>query len=363
MGKIDWQKSAAVIFCVAAAAAGAWLIVRYLLGIFLPFIIAWGVALAVAPLAGWISKKTKIPIKFCSAVLLLIVLGILISTISLIANRLIFETRRLADFLVSGESDFIATIGRLSGEIGSLGEKIPILRDMQGIEEFEEFLNGVDEMLAKLLTDFISRLSAWVPEVLFRMISRLPAALLLLTVTIIACFYFCIDLRSVNAALLSLLPKKAAAAIPTLKTRVFSTVGKWLKAYLVLFCITFIELFAGFMILGVDYPLLIALIGALVDILPVFGTGTILIPWGLYELLTKNFGLGFGLIILYAVTIVVRQIAEPRVVGGSFGIHPLLALVAMYTGFRLFGIAGMILMPASVMLVKNIFVTEEKTKS
>ncbi len=362
MGKIDWQKSAAVIFCIAAGGFALWFIIHYLLGILLPFIVAWAVALAVAPAAGWISKKTGIPIKLCSAVLLAAVLGILISLVALLLDRLIYEMGRLADWLVSGESDLLATLGRLAGGIGSLGEKIPILRDMKGIEEFEDFFAGVNDMLAKLLTDFISKLSMWVPEAVFRMISRLPSVLLLLTVTLIACFYFCIDLRSVNAALLSIMPKRVAQQMPMLKSRVFSAAGKWVKAYLILFCITFAELFAGFIILGVEYPLLIALVGALVDILPVFGTGTILIPWGLFSLFTKDFKLGFGLIILYAATLIIRQIAEPRVVGGSFGIHPLLALAAMYSGFRLFGIAGMILFPAAVMLLKNIFVTEEKTK-
>ncbi len=360
MGKIDWQKNAALIICAAAGGAILWLFFKYIFAAVLPFLVAYAVAIALAPAAGWISKKTKIPIKLCSAVLLLAAIGLMIFIIVLLANRLIYELKRLSDWLISGESDFYATVGRIAGELGSLGERIPILRDMRGVAELEAFIEGVDDMIIKLLTDFISKLSMWVPEAIFRTISRLPGALLLLTVTIVACFYFCVDLAAVNSALLSLLPRRAAERVPAIKSRVFSTVGRWIRAYLVLFGITFIELFLGFSILGVNYPLLIALIGAFVDILPFFGTGTILIPWGLIALLSKDFRLGFGLIILYAVTLVVRQIAEPRVVGGSFGIHPLLALAAMYTGFKLFGFLGMIIFPALLMMIKNVFMVENE---
>ncbi len=359
MEKVDWQKWAAVIFCTAAAVVAGWLFVKYLLGIFIPFLIAWGVALAVVPAAGWVSKKTKIPQKFCAFVLLLLVLGIIIMITTLVIDRLIYELRHLVERILSGEGGLGESIKQIAGQLQNLGDKIPFLRDLRGKAEFETFFENLNSLIVKLLTDLISGLSSFLPSVIFRTVAKLPAALLFLIVTVIACFYFCMDLKSIHASLLLLLPKRVADYMPTLKSKVFGAVAKWLRAYTILFCITFAGLFLGLVILGVEYPLFVALVGALVDILPVLGVGTILVPWSVYELVTKNFGLGFGLLILYAVMVIVRQVAEPRVVGDSFGIHPLAALVAMYAGLRLFGIAGIILLPALVMLAVSVVKPKE----
>ncbi|NLW73457.1 MAG: sporulation integral membrane protein YtvI [Clostridiales bacterium] len=359
MEKTDWQKWAAIIFCAAAAILAGWLFVKYLLGIFIPFLVAWGVALLVVPAAGWVSKKTKIPQKLCSFVLLLAVLAIITIILTLVTNRLIYELKQLVGRILSGEGGLGESMKRIAGWFQNIEEKIPFLRDLRGQGGFESFVENLNNLLVKFLTDLISNLSAILPSVIFRTVAKLPGALLILIVTVVACFYFCMDLQSIHASLLLLLPNKAADYMPTLKSKVFDAAGKWLKAYLILFGITFAGLFVGLMILGVEYPLFIALLGALVDILPVLGVGTVLVPWGLYELITKDFELGFGLLILYAVMVIVRQVAEPRVVGDSFGIHPLAALVAMYAGLRLFGLAGMILLPAFVMLVFSIIKPKE----
>ena len=117
--------------------------------------------------------------------------------------------------------------------------------------------------------------------------------------------------------------------------------------------LTFGELLIGFLILGVDYAFLLALIIAVLDMLPVLGVGTVLIPWALVALLQKNFYLGFGLVILYLVMLVLRQIAEPKLLGKSLGLHPLLTLFASYAGFRLFGFLGMLAGPVVATLIKN----------
>ena len=106
--------------------------------------------------------------------------------------------------------------------------------------------------------------------------------------------------------------------------------------------------------MGVDYALSLSLAVAAVDLLPVLGTGTVLIPWGIFSLLTKNFRLGFGLLILYALLTVVRQISEPRVLGQSLGIHPILTLVAIYGGLRLAGVWGMLLFPLALVIIKGL---------
>ena len=119
--------------------------------------------------------------------------------------------------------------------------------------------------------------------------------------------------------------------------------------------LTFFEVFVGLSIIGVDYAFLMALIIAFLDILPVFGVGTVLIPWSIIAFLTHDFGKGVGLIILWAIVTIIRQVAEPKIVGGSIGLHPIVTLIGMYVGFRLFGILGTFLAPAAIIAVRAYF--------
>ena len=119
--------------------------------------------------------------------------------------------------------------------------------------------------------------------------------------------------------------------------------------------ITFSILLIGFLILKIPYALLLALLSAIVDMLPVLGVGTVLIPWAAVLLLQKNYYLGFALLILYAVCVLVRQVAEPKLIGKSLGLHPVLTLFATYVGFELFGVIGMLLAPFLALLARTAF--------
>lgn len=131
------------------------------------------------------------------------------------------------------------------------------------------------------------------------------------------------------------------------------TLGAWLKAQAKLMGISALVLTAGFLILQVDYPLLFGLVIALIDALPALGTGLILIPWGLFMFLQGNTYLGAGLIILYGTAALIRTALEPRLLGKQMGLDPLLTLLALYGGYRLFGIPGMILFPIGAIMVKQ----------
>ena len=136
---------------------------------------------------------------------------------------------------------------------------------------------------------------------------------------------------------------------------------KYIKAYGILLALTFVLLLVGLWILRIDYAFLLSFLIALADLLPVIGVGTILIPWGIIMLLQKNFYLGFGLLILYLVISLIRQVAEPKVLGKSLGLHPLLTLFATYVGFSLFGLVGMILAPLVALFAKRVFSLHRNT--
>ena len=126
-----------------------------------------------------------------------------------------------------------------------------------------------------------------------------------------------------------------------------------------MFLLTFAELSLGFFLLRIGYPFLLALLTALLDILPILGVGIILLPFALFSLVTGHVGRGVGLLVLYAAITVIRQIAESHLVGKSLGLHPILMLVSFYVGLGLFGVAGFLLGPAIAMLAKALFEQRE----
>jgi sporulation integral membrane protein YtvI len=164
-------------------------------------------------------------------------------------------------------------------------------------------------------------------------------------VLLLSCYYFSADNGRVRAGMLAVLPVRVREKLPALRERASWFARRYLRAYLLLWLITFAEMFLGLSILGIPYAFLLAILIAVVDFLPVLGTGTVLIPWAACSLLTGNQRTGFGLLILYGVSVIVREVAEPRLVGAQLGIHPLLSLFAMYAGLRFFGLPGMLLSP------------------
>ena len=124
----------------------------------------------------------------------------------------------------------------------------------------------------------------------------------------------------------------------------------YLRSYSLILLITFAEAFFGLTVLGVEYSFIIAAISAAVDILPVLGIGIVLIPWAIFSLVTRKLFLGIGLIILYVIIVVVRQFLEPKLVGETLGLHPLLTLAAFYLGYRLFGFPGILIAPILLVL-------------
>lgn len=176
--------------------------------------------------------------------------------------------------------------------------------------------------------------------------------LVFLVVLFLSCYYFSADDGRLWAGCTSLLPARLRQKLPGLRGSMSRFCKGYLRAYLILGLITFGEMFLGLSILGVPYTFLLALVIAVVDFLPVFGTGTVLIPWAVVALVTHDMRQGLGLLILYGVSVIVRQIAEPRLIGKSLGLHPMLSLTVMYAGLCLFGLPGMLISPLVAVLIK-----------
>ena len=291
------------------------------------------------------------------ALILLVVLLLVLAF-----DRLIYEAQRLMERLADDSAHVYDLIGTALDFAQSITEHIPFLDELTTGEDMLGLRERIDSLVGDVISNFVTGLSARLPEWLGALVGALPSIILFVIVTLISGFYFCIDLGGIHAGIRALLPVGAAERLTPLRRRITGTALKYLRAYVLLLLMTFGELFIGFSILGIDYALLLAAVIAVIDILPVFGVGSVLIPWSAVVLISGNYYFGIGLLIIYACVTVVRQIAEPKIVGGSLGIHPLLTLISMYAGFKLFGIFGMIIGPAAALAAKSIFFGNEKTE-
>lgn len=352
MQKVRWERVAAILFTVCIGGAILWGVLRYALPIVMPFAVAFAIAWLIQKPSQLLSHRLSVPQKLVSVVLLLLLLTAAVWLIGATTRRLLLELQHLLEHLLSRE-ELLDAVGTPIDYFGMLTSRIPFLRRIGAGERFFALREGFNQAVSDLLKSLLESLSSAVPAMAAGLLSSLPSVLLSTAITVIAGFYFCIDGDRIRDSLHALLPNALRARLSGWRVRMAHFSRGYLKAYLLLFLLTFSELFLGFCILRVEYALLLALLVSLVDLLPVLGVGVVLVPWSAVLLLQKDYRLGAGLLILYGAVLLVRQIMEPRLVGKSLGLHPLLSLFASYAGWRLFGVLGMLLGPLAALAVKS----------
>ncbi len=358
-----WQTRASILFCAAALIAAVILIGKYLFAAIMPFLIAFGIAIMLRPAVSFLAKHLRLSPRICALILLILLFFLIGLGLTLAANRLVYELGRLVDHL-SGKSEEIGeALSALLLRVGNLSSRIPILKDIIALEGLETLGAKIDEMLRDLTGELVGTITTKIPVFISNFVMALPSFFLFFVISVIATVYLTLDFDTAMQTVKSLLPSTATARLPLLKENTKRFLGKYIRAYLLLLFLTFCELFVGFSVLSVDYAFLLAFLVSIVDILPVFGVGTVLLPWSVILFFGKNFKLGFGLLILWIAVTIVRQIIEPRIVGGTFGIHPILTLFGMYVGFRLFGIIGMLFSPALIVIARFCLREYQKEKT
>lgn len=342
-----WVYRAAVTVTVAGVLVALFLLFRVVLGVLAPFLIAFLLAAVTHPLAKRFALRVHVSEKVISAVFTLLALGLVGALCYLLLNRAFFELQKLIAQLGTEGSPLQAKLTEIFSHMESFFENLP-----PQLSGFLSFLGDPREWLSAQLSRLATGLSDGVGGVVMRTVYALPTALFFLLVTVIACFYFSVEYDTVNQSMQALLPLKWQQRLPHLASRARSAAMQYLRAYFLLFLITLAELCVGFLILRVEYVFLLAFLLALLDFLPIFGVGTVLIPWGIYALITGSGSLGVGLLVLYAIITVIRQAIEPHFVGKSLGLHPILMLISLYAGLKLFGIIGFLAGPLLALFLK-----------
>jgi len=224
----------------------------------------------------------------------------------------------------------------------------------------EETFNKILQGFFAELTDKISR---FLSNSITNAVKGAPSVLFSSIVALAATCYIAKDYESLKKFINNMLSAKKAKTLIKLKDIFKSCVLKMLSGYLILMAITFGELALGFLILGIKNGIWLSAVIAVVDILPVFGVGTVLIPWGIINMILGNNFHGVGLIILYLLVTLVRNFAEPKIVGGKIGANPLFTLLCMFLGLKLFGFPGLVILPVTFIVIVKYYKSEMEQDS
>lgn len=352
----DYRKAANITIIAAGILLFSIIFIKYALDAILPFLLGAMIAAIVAPISTKLSKSTGIPRKIVSAFLVITLFSLISILLYLGGVRIIRESGNL----IKNFSDDPAIVGNF---IDVFLEKIENSRlsALINSDALERLGVNIDDLISNALESMISSISAFLPSLAVNIVARIPAILFFIIVFLISAFYFSTDRDSVSRGLSSFLPDSWLSKLPYIKDRFKKTITGYLKAYFSIMLLTFAEIFVGLSILRVNYAFLLAILIAVVDILPIIGTGTILIPWAIFAFITGDVGLGTGLLILYGAVMIIRQIAEPKIIGNSIGLHPLATLAAVYLGIKFAGFLGIFIGPIVALCIKG-FSKEPTTK-
>jgi len=315
---------------------------RYVLPALLPFLLAWGGAFLIRPAACFLHRRLHLPRKAAAVTLCVLFWAALFAGLYFLCRRLVLECREALQWLSEDPPELEEFFSRAEGWLAGLKKLFPGGSTQTGAGA--EGLMGIAGSL----------LGKW-PEWAGKFVSALPQVLLFSMVTVVASVFFSLDLGHINSAVLGWLPPVWQERLRGWRRGVFRGTWRYIRAYLVLMVITFGVLLCGFCLIRVRYALLLSAICAFVDFLPILGVGTVLIPWGLFCLVTGQAGRGIALLVLYVVATVVREFCEPHVVGRQFGMPPLLTLVYLYAGVKIFGFAGLIIGPVIGVVIQSLW--------
>lgn len=324
---------------VAVAAIAGYLFFRFILPLILPFVIAFVIAYALQPAVRLLSERTGIKRRIISAILVVLALLLCGYVVFLVGGRLINEVERFAYAVSVNSGRYVENFFAI---IDGLAAKLPFI-DAVGADLSDAVAGAVSSMV----TEAASKLPGFIAGI----IGMLPSILLFTVILIMASYYFCADLEKGINDMKSLMSPKVVNAIAKFKERLTSSGLSYLRACLVILVITFAELLVGFLMLDIPYAFMLAFIIAAVDMLPILGAGTALIPWAIWLWITGDSYTAIGLLLINLTVTIVRRFIEPKIIGSGIGLSPLTTLFAMYLGFKLFGFTGLFFSPLVAVIV------------
>ena len=314
---------------------------------FLPLILAYVTAWMTRPMARFFKNKWKFPGKLASMVSLFVFWIIILSIITAVSARLVSELIRFAqnvpnliawaeEFFGSSSDNFLSLQHKLSPELASF---------------IDQSATKITEQVLSMLGNFATSVVPKVPSVVTGVLGSFLNVLIYLISTI----FVCLDYDELHIAIRKMFTKSQLKNILQIRSHTTSALSKYLRGMLIIFVMDFVIFMIGFAILGVEYAFLLALFLSFMDILPMIGTGIVLNPWGIITIISGNVAQGIGLIVLYVVLTIIRQLSEPKIMSTQLGLRPIVTITSAYVGLQIFGAVGVVVMPIITLIVYSLY--------
>ncbi|MCL7749596.1 sporulation integral membrane protein YtvI [Halalkalibacter alkaliphilus] len=339
------------VLIVALLLVLGWLVFYYVVWLTFPFLIALGIAFFINPVVNWLEKSAKFPRALAVLSGILFLFGLVGGVLTLLIIKLVDGFQYLSR-LVPNQIEIISTHIQMY-----VNEHIfPLwVRGIGFIDELDvaqrDAIENSIQQLGGQFASILGNAGQAIANSLSQFIGALPITLTVFVFVLLSLYFISKDWHRLQAIVKRKLPNRIKEQMGQVYLDLkFKLIG-FLRAQFILISMTAVVNLIGLLILRVEHALTIALILGVVDLLPYLGTGIILIPWGIYSVMTGNLFLGVGLLILYGLTITIRQFAEPKVLSSSLGLNPLATLISLFVGLQLFGFIGLFLGPVILVLL------------
>ncbi len=321
--------------------------VKYGLGLVTPFIFAFLIAYFIKKPAGFISRKLKLPYKPIAFILVLLfycTIGIILSLVGVKIVSTVTEIIYSLPDIYSAyiEPNLIIAFDRIEVAVSHMDVALV------------STLNDVFTQFTKSLGDLISSLSMKAVSFVSGYASSLPGLFLKILLMVISTFFIVGDYDKLVEFVFRQFSSKSKILVVSIKEYIVGTLFVCIRSYMLIMSITFIELSIGLSILRVENSILVAFLISIFDILPVLGTGGIMIPWTIITALQGNYPMAIGLFIVYLIITIIRNIIEPKIVGSQIGLHPVVTLISMFVGLQMFGAIGLFGFPITLSLLRHL---------
>ena len=320
---------------------------RFALPTVLPFVIAFVVSVVLKPVITFLKEKCRVNKGVASIVIVLLFYAVIAFLLTAVGIKA-FSTAK--DFFIGLPRLFSTTIQPALVNFFNAVERLVAYVN----PEASSVYNTIEQNVTQTLASYVSALSGRVVGGVTSMTFRAPGWLLNVLITIIATVFISVDWSVLSEFILRQCSDKTRSMLDNIRTHLGRTLGSYIRSYALILVITFAELAIGLSIIGVDGAFGIAALIAVFDILPVVGSGAVLIPWTIICLVRANYLRALGLGILYIVLVIVRNIIEPKIIGERVGLHPIVTLSSMVVGTYVFGPIGLLGLPVTLALLQSL---------
>ena len=329
-----WKALVNLIVALAILLSIIFLVPRLLL-FFFPFVIGWMIALIASPFVRFFEEKVKLKRKAGSAFVIIVVIGLVLLLLYLLITKLCHEVVGLVNSLPelweNAEKDF-----------AQIGEKLNIIYKRLRVN-VQSSLNSFTDQIGSYVGELLGELGTPTIIAVGNFAKQLPSILISTIMALLFSYFYVAERKEINEWFRTHTPKTLQDRYHLIKGSMLKAVGGYFKAQLKIEVWMYLLLVIGLSILKVDYALLIAIGIAFLDFLPFFGTGTVMVPWAIIKILSSDYQMAVGLLIIWGVGQLARQIIQPKIVGDSMGVPSIPTLLLLYVGYKLSGVIGMII--------------------